>query len=378
MEGCQLDAYEGKKVLITGASGFKGGWLSIWLTELGARVVGYSLAPPSDPNMFEATRLEEKMAHVSGDVRDLQHLESVFEEHEPEVVFHLAAQPIVKRSYREPRLTFETNVMGTVNVVEAVRQTESAEAVIIVTSDKCYENRETDHGFKETDPMGGYDAYSASKGCAELAVSAYRNSFFHSRKRLRNVAIASARAGNVIGGGDWGEDRLVPDCIRALSTKSEILIRSPTAIRPWQHVLEPLSGYLLLGVKLCEDAERYSSAWNFGPSEIGGITVEAVVRRIVSIWGDGRYRVDSAKDSVHEAKLLRLDCNKARSLLGWKPTYSINEALEETVAWYKEYYERGSSSHMYDYTVEQIRRFSGRARFQFSRPRTGKLRMNDE
>ena len=362
-DSSNLGIYRDKSIVVTGHSGFKGSWLSIWLTELGAEVVGFSIDPPTKPNMFETTRLEEKITHVFGDVRDAQHLQSVFEKYEPEIVFHLAAQPIVRRSYREPSLTFETNVMGTVNVLEAVRQTKCAKTVIVVTSDKCYENKEADYAFKETDPIGGHDPYSASKGCAELVVSAYRNSFFNSHSGSRKVAVASARAGNVIGGGDWGKDRLVPDCMRALSAKNEIVIRNSTSIRPWQHVLEPLSGYLLLGARLHRDGKKYSDAWNFGPSEIEGVTVEEIVKKIMTLWGDGRYRIELSQNALHEAKLLRLDCGKASKLLGWKPTYSIDEALKETVMWYKEYYQKGGANDMYQYTANQIRGYAEKSGF---------------
>ena len=349
-----LDIYRGKTVLVTGDTGFKGSWLSIWLTELGAQVIGYSLEPPTKPNMFEATGLGKKHTHLLGDVRDEKRLLSVFREHRPELVFHLAAQPIVRRSYKDPRLTYETNVMGTVNLLEAVRKTECAKVAIVITSDKCYENKEPTCGYKESDPMGGYDPYSSSKGCAELVVSAYRNSFFSSKCGSGKVALASVRAGNVIGGGDWGEDRLVPDCVRALSAEREVVIRNPTYIRPWQYVLEPLGGYLLLGTKMYEDCVRYVGAWNFGPLEDDAISVEEIVKRIISYWGSGKYRIESSGSEPHEARLLRLDCTKARTLIGWKSAYTIDETLKETVAWYREFYKKRVSSNLYDFAVKQI------------------------
>jgi len=358
-----LDIYKDKKVLVTGNTGFKGSWLSIWLAELGAKVIGYSLGPPTEPSTFKATGLGNKNINVIGDVRDEKHLVSTFEAHQPDFVFHLAAQSIVRRSYKEPRLTYETNVMGTVNLLEAVRKTKCARAVVVITSDKCYKNKKSVYGYREIDPMGGDDPYSSSKGCAELVVSAYRFSFFNSESGPRRVALASARAGNVIGGGDWGEDRLVPDCVRALSAGKEIVIRNPASIRPWQYVLEPLGGYLLLGAEMYENNERYAGAWNFGPSENDSISVEEVVKRIISYWGNGKYRVESSVNEPHEAKSLRLDCSKARTMIGWKPTYTINEALIETVAWYKEFYKKRVTGDLYDYTRKQIMKYVAKSGF---------------
>jgi CDP-glucose 4,6-dehydratase len=365
-----LDIYKGKRVLVTGNTGFKGSWLSVWLAELGAKVVGYSLSPPTEPNMFEAIDLGNRNIDIVGDVRDEGHLLSTFEAYQPEVVFHLAAQPIVRRSYKEPRLTYETNVMGTVNLLEAVRKTKCARVVVVITSDKCYENKELMHGCRETDRLGGNDPYSSSKGCAELVVSAYRASFFGSESNSRRVAVATGRAGNVIGGGDWGEDRLVPDCARALSAEKEIVIRNPASIRPWQYVLEPLGGYLLLGTKMYENNERYVGAWNFGPSESDAISVEEIVKRIISYWGNGEYRAKSSSDEPLEARSLRLDCSKARTLIGWKPTYTINEALVETVAWYKEFHRNRVASDLYDYTVKQIIKYVAKSGFHADFPKT--------
>jgi len=349
-----LGIYRSKSILVTGHTGFKGTWLSIWLHELGANVIGYSLDAPTDPNMFEAVRLEDRVTHILGDVRDVKHLKSIFKEYEPEIIFHLAAQPIVRRSYKEPRLTFETNVMGTVNLLDTVKNTGCAKVVIVVTSDKCYENQERSFGYRETDRLGGHDPYSSSKGCAELAVSAYRSSFFSSDDDSQNVAIASVRAGNVIGGGDWGEDRLVPDCVRALSAGKDIVVRNPMSVRPWQHVLEPLSGYLLLGTKLYNDREKFSTAWNFGPAENDAVSVEEIVKRVIAYWGEGKYRIKPSDSEPKETKMLKLDCSKARELMGWKPTYSIDEALKQTIAWYKEYYKGRAASHLYVFTVTQI------------------------
>jgi len=358
-----LSFYAGKPVLITGHTGFKGSWLSTWLHELGAKVIGYSLAPLTDPNMFEALNLEKKCVHLLGDVRDEKRLESVFNQHKPQIVFHMAAQPIVRRSYQEPQTTFETNVMGTVNLLEAVRKTKCAKTVIVITSDKCYENRECNLGYKETDQLGGRDPYSSSKACAELVVAAYRSSFFEPSSDSSVVATASVRAGNVIGGGDWGEDRLVPDCIRALSAGKEILIRSPAAVRPWQHVLEPLAGYLLLGTRLHENQARFATAWNFGPSEEENFTVEEIVQKVIAYWGNGTYNSKSPSKGFKEAYLLRLDCRKAHEILGWNPTYSTDEALKETVAWYKKFYQGENPLKLYDYTVEQIAKYMTRGKY---------------
>jgi CDP-glucose 4,6-dehydratase len=364
MTGHALDIYEGKTVLVTGSSGFKGSWLSIWLVELGAKVVGYSLGPPTEPSMFDATDLTNKYVNIIGDVRDEKHLLSTFEAHQPDFVFHLAAQPIVRRSYKEPRLTYETNVMGTVNLLEAVRKTESARVVIVVTSDKCYQNKESIYGCREIDPMGGDDPYSSSKGCVELVVSAYRASFFDCKNGSKKVALASVRAGNVVGGGDWGQDRLVPDCIRALSGGNEIVIRNPASVRPWQYVLEPLGGYLLLGTKMLENIEKYAGAWNFGPSENDAISVEEIVKKIIVYWGNGQYRLESAPNEPHEARSLRLDCSKARAMIGWEPAYTINEALMETVAWYTKFYEKRVTGDLYDYTVKQIMKYMAKSGFR--------------
>ena len=353
------DIYRNKKVLVTGHTGFKGSWLSLWLTELGARAVGYSLKPPTEPNLFESIGLEDKIAHVIGDVRDEEHLRSVFEEHQPDVVFHLAAQSLVRLSYREPKLTYATNVVGTVNLLEAARKTSSVRACITVTSDKCYENREWIYGYRETDPMGGYDPYSSSKGCAELVTSAYRRSFFSDYGKTHNTALASVRAGNVIGGGDWGEDRLIPDCVRAFNEEKGITLRSPSAVRPWQYVLEPLSGYLRLGALMCEDGARYSDPWNFGPDDESMITVEELVKLIIKHWGGGAYTTDTS-NHPHEVNLLKLDAGKARTMLGWKPAYNVFEAVERTVNWYKQFYTGMSREELYQFTVRETLEYASR------------------
>ena len=282
--------YSGKRVLVTGHTGFKGSWLTLWLTIMGAKVLGYALEPNTDPSLFNVLNLQKDIDHVIGDIRDFEKLREVITEFKPEIVFHLAAQPLVRLSYREPRLTYETNVMGTVNLLEAIRQTKSVRAVVNVTSDKCYENKEWVWGYREIDPMGGYDPYSSSKGCSELITAAYRNSYFKNTE----AAVASARAGNVIGGGDWAEDRLIPDIVRSLSQGKQIIIRNPKATRPWQHVLEPLSGYLLLGKLLYEKGQEFAEAWNFGPSDSSVMTVEEIVKKSIEIWGSGSYIVDSS------------------------------------------------------------------------------------
>ncbi|MFH1403851.1 MAG: CDP-glucose 4,6-dehydratase [Candidatus Altiarchaeota archaeon] len=343
--------YEGRSVLVTGHTGFKGSWLAAWLSELGAHVVGYSLEPPSKPNLFESINLDERITHITGDVREGGRLVSVFDEHEPEFIFHLAAQPLVRRSYKEPALTYETNVMGTLNVLEAVRKTGSVRVCVIVTTDKCYENKESEHEYKETDPLGGYDPYSSSKGCAELVTASYRRSF------LQEVAVSSARSGNVIGCGDWNEDRLVPDCIKALNQGETIMIRNPNAVRPWQYILEPLSGYLLLACMMREDPVKYSGAWNFGPADEHTITVGELVDKVMECWGSGEYEVDSSQNP-HEAGLLKLDVGKARRMLGWMPVYGIDEAVDRTVRGYKMFYGGMVGDRLWDFIVGEIREYN--------------------
>lgn len=353
-----LNSYRGKRILVTGHTGFKGSWLTLWLLELGAEVIGYSLQPPSTPNLFQCLGLEGDIEHHHGDIRDYEHLERVFQKSKPDMVFHLAAQSLVRLSYREPRLTYETNVTGTVNVLEAVRQTETVRTVINVTSDKCYENREWVWGYRENDPMGGRDPYSSSKGCAELVSSAYLHSFFAPDKygQEHQVALVSVRAGNVIGGGDWGDDRLLPDCVRALHRGEEIVIRFPHAIRPWQHVLEPLSGYLLLGAKLWSNGPKFSGAWNFGPMDGEVWTVEDVVKEAIHCWGEGSYRVENL-GNPHEAHWLKLDCSKARIELKWQPKYSVHQALTKTVHWYRQFYEDARTEEMRSLSARQIKEY---------------------
>lgn len=324
--------YDGRRVLVTGHTGFKGSWLVAWLLGLGAEVTGYALEPPTDPSLFDELHLADRITHVVGDVRDLPHLRQALASARPEIVFHLAAQPLVRLSYAEPVATYETNVMGTVNVLEAVRSTDSVRVVVNVTSDKCYENRETGESYCEADPMGGHDPYSSSKGCAELVTAAYRRSFFGEGSAVR---LASARAGNVVGGGDWAADRIVPDCIRALTAGEPVVVRNPDAVRPWQHVLEPLAGYLFLASRMWDDAHDYDSGWNFGPEAEGVVTVREVVESVLAAWGSGSWQTPSASATQpHEAKLLALDVIKARERLGWRPVWNVDHTLRATAAWY--------------------------------------------
>jgi CDP-glucose 4,6-dehydratase len=347
--------YKNKKVLITGHTGFKGSWLAIWLKELGAEVLGYSLEPPSTPNNFEAANLSKKITNVHGDVRDFSHLRKVFIEFQPEFVFHLAAQSLVRRSYEEPKMTFETNVLGTVNMFEVVRTTQSVRVFINVTSDKCYENKEWIWGYRENDRLGGYDPYSSSKACSELVSHAYIRSFFSQRE---DVGIASVRAGNVTGGGDWGTDRLLTDCILALANNSTVLVRNPMAIRPWQFVLEPLRGYLLLAGKLFQRPKEYTGAWNFGPSNKSTIPVQEIVSKVIKHWSGGNWENISSElsDDKHEMNLLKLNCDKAYSFLKWQCILDINKTIKMTVEWYKVFYQSHFMD-MYDYCVGQINEY---------------------
>jgi len=331
------DVYRGRRVFVTGHTGFKGAWLTQWLLELGADVTGYALEPPTQPSLFDELGLSARIDHHIGDIRDLAHLREVMEAAGPEVVFHLAAQPLVRLSYETPVETFATNVMGTVNVLEAARSLPDLRAMVVVTSDKCYENRETGQAYTETDAMGGYDPYSASKGCAELVTSAYRRSFFGPGSSVR---IASVRAGNVIGGGDWAQDRIVPDCVRALEAGEPIIIRNPDATRPFQHVLEPLSGYLWLGSLLWSGGPEFEGAWNFGPEEQGVVSVRHIADAMVRNWGSGSWSSpDGRSHDVHEAHLLALDISKAVERLKWHPLYEIDRTLTETLSWYRARFE---------------------------------------
>ncbi len=334
--GVSQTFWQGKRVLITGHTGFKGGWLCLWLQSMGANVVGYALKPPTNPSLFEVAKVGQGMTSIIGDIRDLPHLQKVFAEHQPEIVIHMAAQPLVRYSYLEPVETYSTNVMGTVNLLEAVRHTASVKAVVNVTSDKCYENREWVWGYRENEAMGGHDPYSNSKGCAELVTAAYRNSYFPSEKyQEHGVAIASGRAGNVIGGGDWAEDRLIPDMMRAIISNQPVSIRNPDSIRPWQHVLEPLSGYLLLAQKLYEEGSAFGEGWNFGPNDDDAKPVQWILDNLTKTWGDGAsWKLDGG-DHPHEAHYLKLDCSKAKMRLNWQPRWSLDKAIDQICVWHK-------------------------------------------
>ena len=339
------DFWEGKRVLLTGHTGFKGGWLSLWLQSLGANVTGYSLHPSTQPSLYEVARVGDGMCSHIADIRDLDRLVAVMRETRPEIVIHMAAQPLVRYSYVNPVETYATNVMGTVNLLEAVRLVGGIRVVVNVTSDKCYENREWIWGYREHDPMGGYDPYSSSKGCAELVASAYRNSFFNPEAfETHGVALASVRAGNVIGGGDWAEDRLIPDFMRAIMAGRPVVIRSPHAIRPWQHVLEPLSGYLLLAQHLWTDGPAFAEGWNFGPVDEDAKPVEWIVEQLTGLWGDGAAWELDSRPQPHEAHYLKLDISKARMRMGWRPRWNLLHTLERIVEWHRAW-QRGEDMH---------------------------------
>jgi CDP-glucose 4,6-dehydratase len=328
--------WKGRKVFITGHTGFKGSWLSLWLQSLGAQVTGYALDPPTQPSLFDLADIGDHMTSVKGDIRDSAHLKETISHNQPEIIIHMAAQSLVRQSYINPVETYETNIMGTVNILEAVRFEKSVRVVVIVTSDKCYENREWSWGYRENEPMGGYDPYASSKGCAELITSAYRSSFFPTKQcGQHSVAIASVRAGNVIGGGDWADDRLIPDIMKSFLNNSSVLIRNPHAIRPWQHVLDPLCGYLCLIERLWKDGVTFGEAWNFGPNIDEARTVSWIVDSMARLWGDGaRWDID-AGTHPHEAHYLKLDSSKARNQLQWTPKIVLSDALNRIITWYK-------------------------------------------
>ncbi len=324
--------WRGKRVFLTGHTGFKGSWLALWLQQLGADVTGFALAPHTQPNLFELTHLNTRIHSLMGDVRDLAQLKQAILNAKPDIIFHLAAQSLVRPSYQDPVGTYQTNVMGTVNLLEAMRAATTAKVLINVTTDKCYENKEWFWGYREVDPMGGYDPYSSSKGCAELVTAAYRRSFLDVTS---GKSIATVRAGNIIGGGDWSQDRLIPDMIAALSQGKKAVIRYPQAIRPWQHVLEPVSGYLLLAEKMWDQPAEFAQAWNFGPHEKDCRSVSYIADHVCALWGKNTAWELSAIEHVHEAKFLKLDISKAAALLEWRPRWSLEEALAKTVAWYQ-------------------------------------------
>jgi CDP-glucose 4,6-dehydratase len=351
-----LSIYNNRRVLLTGHTGFKGGWLTVWLRLLGAKTLGISLAPPGKPSMFEVLKLGDLVDGKHIDITNFSALRDAVSEFQPEIVLHLAALSLVRPSYNDPLSTLNTNIMGTANVLEACRLTPSVRSVVVVTSDKCYRNNEWVWGYRENDPMGGHDPYSASKGCAELVTASYIKSFFPQQNYglTHNVAVASARAGNAIGGGDWGVDRLIPDCFRALHKGESIRIRYPAAVRPWQHVLECLYGYLLLGARLLEEGPKYGCGWNFAPMDMGDIwPVERVVQYICTLWGDGSYALEGGSQP-HEAHMLCLDCTKANIELGWRPRWRVAKALRATTDWYRARTDDPTPEYMRDVTLRQI------------------------
>lgn len=351
-----IEFWRGKKVFLTGHTGFKGSWLSLWLQQLGAQVTGYALQPPTNPSLFEVANVAQGMTSIIGDIRDAEALSKAMREAAPDIVIHMAAQALVRYSYVNPVETYSTNVMGTVHLLEAVRQTPSVRAVVNVTSDKCYDNKEWVWGYRENEAMGGFDPYSNSKGCAELVTSAYRNSFFNPEKYAdHRVALASGRAGNVIGGGDWADDRLIPDILRAISDSKPVVIRSPHAIRPWQHVLEPLSGYLLLAEKLYTQGVAYAEGWNFGPADEDAQPVQWIVEQLTQQWGEGASWQLDGGEHPHEAHYLKLDCSKAKMRLDWQPRWHLGHTLEMIVSWQQAWL---AKQDMRSFTLKQIEQYA--------------------
>jgi CDP-glucose 4,6-dehydratase len=357
METLFSGVYSGKTVLVTGHTGFKGSWLILWLQLLGARVIGYALPPHTEPSLFQLSNAQEGITHIIGDTRDLSKVREMCQTYKPDFVFHLAAQSLVRYSYEHPVETYETNVMGTIHLFEAIRATPSVRVCVNVTSDKCYENREWEYSYRENDPMGGYDPYSSSKGCAELITAAYRRSFFNIGNSP-SVRVASVRAGNVIGGGDWARDRLIPDCVRSLAAKSPVIVRNPEAVRPWQYVLEPLSGYLWLGACLWNTPSTFEGSWNFGPHTAGNVSVRQIVNQVVAMWGEGEWKhvCQEQSQEPHEARTLTLDITKSSSVLGWEPITSVSQAMTETIGWYLEQH-RQRTLDVKAATLDRINRF---------------------
>jgi len=354
------DIYKNKKVFLTGHTGFKGSWLALWLESLGAEVLGYSLEPNTTPSMFEGLKISKKIKSVFGNILDIENLERTITEFQPDIVFHLAAQPLVRLSYSEPIMTYETNVIGTLNVLESARKCKSVKAFVNITTDKCYENNEINRGYREDEPMGGYDMYSSSKGCVEIMSSSFRRSFLQEEG---TYAMATARAGNVIGGGDWALDRLIPDCVKSINNNIPIEIRNPVAVRPWQHVLEPLSGYLLLGEKLLTEGKEYADGFNFGPNEESVLTVAEVSQRAVEAYGKGEVIVGE-QSPLHEAGLLMLNIEKAEKVLGWTPTLKAEEAIKNTIEWYKKFY---NNENIEEYTYNQIKEYEGKIKWHIEK-----------
>jgi CDP-glucose 4,6-dehydratase len=347
--------WKGKKVFLTGHTGFKGSWLSLWLTSMGAKITGYALAPNTMPNLFEVLAINSliEKSYIA-DIRDLATLQKAMSEAKSDVVIHMAAQPLVRYSFANPVETYATNVMGTVHVLESTRAIDSVRASVVITTDKCYENKEWVWGYRENEPMGGYDPYSNSKGCAELVISAYRQSYFSSNNSINKVA--SARAGNVIGGGDWSEDRLIPDAIKAFEANKPLMIRNPLATRPWQHVLEPLSGYLILAQALYDQGSVFASGWNFGPRDEDNRAVQEVVDVLISGWGDPACWEKEGSEQPHEANLLKLDCSKARTQLGWVPKWKLETAVQKIVEWQKAFQ---AQENMQEVSLAQINHYMG-------------------
>jgi len=342
--------WHGKNVLVTGHTGFKGSWLSLWLQSLGANCVGFSLEPPTQPNIFDVIQISGKMQSIIGDIRDFELLQLTLQKYQPEIIIHMAAQPLVNFSYREPLITYSTNITGTIHLLEAARLTDSVKVIVNITSDKCYQNQELDRGYHEEDSLGGYDPYSSSKACSELVTQAYSYSYL----KNKGINVATARAGNVIGGGDWGQNRLVPDVVNACVKQQNISLRYPNALRPWQHVLEPLHGYLTLAKQLYESSPSYTQAWNFGPSEDQDKTVSWLTDALINYWGSGIKWIPNSSELKHETNLLRLNSTKAERFLGWKSQWNIETALAKTVEWYQSYFKE---ENMQNISLEQIDEF---------------------
>lgn len=354
--------YENKRVLVTGHTGFKGSWLTLWLLHLGAKVAGFSSYLPSEPCNYEALELKNKIDDYRGDIRDLEELNKAFIQFRPEVVFHLAAQPIVRRSYDDPKLTFDTNLGGTVNILECIRTIPGVRSAVLITSDKCYQNLEWTWGYRENDRLGGDDPYSASKACAEIAFQAYCKSFFQPSLAGTSASVATVRAGNVIGGGDWAQDRIIPDSVRAWTAGIELIIRNPDATRPWQHVLEPLGAYLCLASNLLTAKRLHGESFNFGPQSQTNKSVKELIELFMKYWGKGKLRLESSKSTIKESTLLKLSCDKALHLLNWHPILSFDDTVRLTAQWYQKYY--NPDADICDYTISQIEYYITEAKRQ--------------